>query len=131
MATYKQLKVWQMAMSLMSDVYELTKDKVKNVQAEEEFNLIYEIRNCAIHIPTSIAAGAERKTLENFLSYLRIANSASIELDTKLRIAKDVGEIASRNFRNILDQIEEFQKTLTLLKRPLELAVERGSQRKG
>jgi four helix bundle protein len=123
MATYKQLRAWQMAVSLLSEVYELTKDKVKIMKPEDEFHIINEIRICAINIPTSIAIGAEKKNMEKFLSYLRIANSASIELDTKLRIAKDVGEIASRNIRGVLDKIEEFQKVLILLRRPLELAV--------
>ncbi len=130
MATYKQLKVWQMAVSLMTEVYDLTKDKVKKLQHEDEFGLITEIRDCAKNIHTSIEKGAENKNRLRFLSYLRIANSASIELDTKLRIAKDVGEIATRNLREILDKIEEFQKMLTLLRRPLEMAFERGHGRR-
>jgi len=119
-----------MAVSLMTEVYDLTKDKVKKLKHEDEFGLITEIRDCANNIPSSIAKGAEIKNRVRFLSYLRIANSASIELDTKLRIAKDVGEIATRNLREILDKIEEFQKMLTLLRRPLEMAVERGYGRR-
>lgn len=130
MATYKQLKVWQMAVSLMTEVHDLTKDKVKKLKHEDEFGLISEIRDCANNIHTSIAKGAENKNRLRFLSYLRIANSASIELDTKLRIAKDVGELANRNLRKILDKIEEFQKMLTLLRRPLEMAFERGRGRR-
>ena len=130
MATYKQLKVWQMAVSLMAEVHDLTKDKVKLLKQENEFGLISEIRDCANNIHTSIAKGAENKNRVRFLSYLRIANSASIELDTKLRIAKDIGEIATRNLRKILDKIEEFQKMLTLLRRPLEMAIERGYGRR-
>jgi len=127
MATYKQLKVWQMAVSLMAEVYDLTKDKaLKRRHKEEDFGLITEIRDCAHNIHSSIAKGAEKRSSVKFLSYLRIANSASIELDTKLRIAKDIGEIANRNIREILDKIEEFQKLLTMLRRPLEMAVERG-----
>ncbi|MEM1120668.1 MAG: four helix bundle protein [Bacteroidota bacterium] len=129
MATYKQLKVWQMAVSLTKEVYDLTQDK-QQLKTEGDFSLIDDIRTCADNIPNSIAKGAEKKSSVKFLSYLRIANSASIELDTKLRIAKDVGEIATRNIRAILDKIEEFQKMLTLLRKPLELAVERGYGRR-
>lgn len=130
MATYKQLKVWQDAMSLMTEVYELTKDRVRQLKHESEYCIITEIRVCANNIPSSIALGAEKRTSEKFLSYLRIANSASIELDTKLRIAKDIGEIATRNLRAILTKIEELQKLLTLLRRPIELAVERRNRRR-
>ena len=130
MATYKQLKVWQMAVSLMTEVHDLTKDNVKRQKYKEDFGLIAEIRTCAKNIHSSIAKGAEKRSSIKFLSYLRIANSASIELDTKLRIAKDIGELANRNLRDILDKIEEFQKMLTLLRRPLELAVERGYGRR-
>ena len=131
MATYKQLKVWQMAVSLMTEVYDLTKDKRRRrLKNEEDLGLITEIRNCAQNIHSSIAKGAEKRSSAKFLSYLRIANSASIELDTKLRIAKDIGEIANRNLREILDKIEEFQKMLTMLRRPLEMAVERGYGRR-
>lgn len=130
MATYKQLKVWQMAMSLTAEIHDLTKDNQQKKKDDSAFGLIDEIRDCAQNIPSSIAKGAEKRSSAKFLSYLRIANSASIELDTKLRIAKDVGEIATRNIRAILDKIEEFQKMLTLLRRPLELAVERGYGRR-
>ncbi len=135
MATYKQLKVWQIAVSLMTEVYDLTKDNKTQKQNSEvneqvDFGLIKEIRDCAQNIHSSIAKGAEKRSSVKFLSYLRIANSASIELDTKLRIAKDVGEIATRNLRAILDKIEEFQKMLTMLRRPLEMAVERGYGRR-
>ena len=128
MATYKQLKVWQMAVSLMTEVYDLTKDNKQEesnteISDRNDFGLIAEIRDCAQNIHSSIAKGAEKRSSAKFLSYLRIANSASIELDTKLRIAKDVGEIATRNLRAILDKIEEFQKMLTMLRRPLELSL--------
>ena len=120
-----------MAVSLMTEVYDLTKDKRRRrLKNEEDLGLIKEIRNCAQNIHSSIAKGAEKKNNAKFLSYLRIANSASIELDTKLRIAKDIGEIANRNLREILDKIEEFQKMLTMLRRPLEMAVERGYGRR-
>jgi len=114
----------------MTEVNDLTKDKVKLLKQDDEFGLITEIRDCANNIHTSIAKGAENKNRVKFLSYLRIANSASIELDTKLRIAKDIGEIATRNLRKILDKIEEFQKMLILLRRPLEMAVDRGLDRR-
>lgn len=133
MATYKQLKVWKLAVSVMKEVYELTKDKAileKPDTTEEKFGLISEIRNCAYNLHSSIAQGAKKKSSAKFLSYLKIANSASIELDTKLRIAKDVGEFATKNIRKLLDKIEEFQKMLTMLRRPLELAVERGYGRR-
>lgn len=130
MATYKQLKVWQIAVSLMAEVYDLTKDQTLTKRQKEDFGLITEIRDCAYNIHSSIAKGAEKRSSAKFLSYLRIANSASIELDTKLRIAKDVGEIAHRNLREVLDKIEEFQKMLTMLRRPLEMAVERGYGRR-
>ncbi len=131
MATYKQLKVWQMAVSLMTEVYDLTKDRTRRrLKKEDDIGLISEIRDCAQNIHSSIAKGAEKRSNAKFLSYLRIANSASIELDTKLRIAKDIGEIANRNLREVLDKIEEFQKMLTMLRRPLEMAVERGYGRR-
>lgn len=120
MATYKQLKVWQTAISISSDVYELTKDKQVRLKHENEFNLINEIRICAKNISSSIAIGAQKRTNETFLSYLRIANSASIELDTKLRIARDLDEFTFNSIRDILDKIEEFQKMIVLLRRPLE-----------
>ena len=103
MATYKQLKVWKLAVSLMTEIYDLTKDNasLKSNTSNEAFGLIDEIRYCAYNIHSSIAEGAQKRSSAKFLSYLKIANSASIELDTKLRIAKDLGELATKNIRNI------------------------------
>ena len=125
MATYKRLTVWHMAVSLLSEVNDVTRDG-KRPTCPGEFSLVQEIRDCARNILQSIVRGAQVNTHSRFLSYLRIANSASIELDTKLRIAKDCGELRRPNIRPLLDKIEEFQKVLTRLRRPLERALERG-----
>ena len=66
MPTYKQLKVWQDAMSLMAEVYDLTKDNVKKLQYEDEFCIINEIRICANNISSSIAIGAEKEPANYF-----------------------------------------------------------------
>ena len=45
--TYKDLIVWQKSMNLVEEVYELTKNFLK----EERYGLVSQMRRCAISIP--------------------------------------------------------------------------------
>ena len=56
---YKQLKVWQKAMTLVIDVYKAT----NNFPKHEKYGLISQMRRCAISIPSNIAEGHGRNFL--------------------------------------------------------------------
>ena len=66
---FKDLIVWQRAMELVVEVYQL----VKKLPKEELFALSDEIRRAVISIPSNIAEGQGRSSLKEFLYFLSIA----------------------------------------------------------
>ena len=88
---YENLLVWQQAMDLVVEVYDLT----KKFPRREAYALTDQVKRCAVSIPSNIAEGASRNYAKEFVQYLFIALGSAAELETQLRIAERVGYIQS------------------------------------
>ncbi len=66
---FKELKVWQKAIELVTNTYLRTQAFPK----EELYGLTSQIRRCAVSIPSNIAEGCGRKTEKDFSNFLGIA----------------------------------------------------------
>ncbi len=115
MHNFEKLKVWQKAMDLTVDVYQVSRLLPK----EEKFNLIHQIKKCAVSIPSNIAEGSGRNSNNEFIHYLGIANGSTFELITQLILAKRlnlINEEVIQPFINNLVEISNMnfslQKTL-------------------
>jgi four helix bundle protein len=85
--SYRDLRVWQEAMTLAEACYRLTRGFPK----EEMFGLSSQIRRSAASIPANIAEGHGRENTQSFIQYLRIAQGSLKELETHLMLAERVG----------------------------------------
>lgn len=63
MHRYKELKVWQKAIDLAVEGYQITEKLPK----EERYGLISQINRCVVSIPSNIAEGAGRNTKKKIL----------------------------------------------------------------
>jgi four helix bundle protein len=90
---YSELIAWQRAMDLVESVYNATKLFPK----EELYGLTSQLRRAAVSIPSNIAEGQGRKSLNEFLHFLSIAYGSLREVETQILI---VGRL------NYLDQPE-------------------------
>ena len=88
---FKELKVWQKAIELVTETYL----KTQNFPKEEIYGLTSQIRRCAVSIPSNIAEGCGRKTNKDFSNFLGISLGSSFEFETQLIICKNL------NFINI------------------------------
>ena len=66
---HKKLKVWQLGMGIVMDVYKLT----EAFPEREKYGLTSQMRRCAVSIPSNIAEGAARNTKKEFVNFLHIA----------------------------------------------------------
>ena len=82
--THKDLDIWKLGIDLAMKIYELT-DKFPDI---EKYNLVNQMRRCAISIPANISEGAARNTKKEFLHFLYISLGSLSELETHLIIAK-------------------------------------------
>ena len=115
MHNFEKLKIWQKGMDIAVEVYEIS----LLLPVDEKFNLIHQIKKCAVSIPSNIAEGAGRNYNKEFIQFLGIANGSTFELITQLILAKRLNLIYQKQVQPIIDQLIEvsnmnfaFQKTL-------------------
>lgn len=117
MNRFKELLVWQKAIDLAVDVYQVTEKLPK----EERFGLISQINRCVVSIPSNIAEGAGRNTSKEFNNFLGIAQGSSFELDTQLIISNRLSFISNQEYQNIESQLEHIQNMIAKLKKSLNV----------
>ena len=115
MHNFEKLKIWQKAMDIALEVYEIS----LLLPNDEKFNLIHQIKKCAVSIPSNIAEGSGRNHNKEFIQFLGIANGSTFELITQLILAKRLKLIEEKTIQPIINQLVEvsnmnfsFQKKL-------------------
>jgi four helix bundle protein len=86
---YKELRVWQDAMTLVRDIYRLTRTLPK----EETFGLTSQMRRAAVSVPSNIAEGKGRHSQRELAQFLYRSRGSLLELETQVLIAHDLGYI--------------------------------------
>ena len=87
--TYRDLKVWQKAMDLVVEIYQITKKFPK----EELFSLTSQIQRAVTSVPANIAEGHGRLYRPEYIRFLSIARGSLTETETHLQIAIRLGYI--------------------------------------
>ena len=87
--SYKDLRVWNEAISLVTEVYKTTRDFPK----EEIYGLTSQMRRASISIPSNIAEGKGRHTNPEFKQFLIQARGSLLELETQIQIAENLGYV--------------------------------------
>jgi four helix bundle protein len=114
--SYRDLRVWQDAMTLAETCYRLTRDFPR----EELFGLTSQIRRAASSVPANIAEGHGRENTGNFVQHLRIAQGSLKELETHFLLAERVSILKAIDLQPVLSQCETLGKMLRALIRSLQ-----------
>lgn len=109
--SYRDLLVWQKAMDLVSAVYPLTSSFPK----EELYGLISQIRRCVVSIPSNIAEGYGRNSLQDYIRFLQIAMGSLNEFQTQIEIALRLGYLDSSAIVAVSGLAHECEKMLNSL----------------
>lgn len=80
--SYRDLDAWQLGMSLVEDVYALT----RLFPREELFGLTSQLRRAAASIPSQIAEGHKQGT-RSYRRYVIMALGSQAECETQLKLA--------------------------------------------
>ena len=111
MRTYRDLIVWQKSMSLVTQIYRITKTFPK----EEIYGLISQMRRCAVSIPSNIAEGYGRRSTDDYLRFLHIAMSSLYEVQTQVEIASNLGYLSKSSFAEVYESSGEIERMLSSL----------------
>lgn len=109
--TFRDLLVWQKAMTLVSEVYKTTKVFPK----DEMYALTSQIRRCAVSIPSNIAEGYGRNSTSDYIRFLRIALSSLYELQTQIEIGLNLKYIEKQFFDFIYELTRELERMLSVM----------------
>lgn len=81
--SYQDLIVWQKAMDLVVEIYNLT----KKFPSEELFSLTNQIRRAVVSIPSNIAEGKGRNSKAEYLHFIAISQGSLAETETQILLA--------------------------------------------
>jgi four helix bundle protein len=107
-SSFRNLKVWQFAMTLVEDVYHVT----STFPVQERFGLTSQLRRAAVSVPSNIGEGKRRKREKAFANHLDIALGSQGELEVQLEIAKRVGFLKEADYKRLQRQTEEVGRML-------------------
>ena len=115
MHNYKKLNVWISSISLVKNIYNLTRKFPK----EEMFVLTQQLRRAAISIPSNIAEGAGRNSNAQFKNFLQISIGSCFEVETQLIISKELEYISEEELETISKELDSIMKMNHNLQKPL------------
>ena len=109
--SYKDLEVWQMAMTLAADCYLLTARFPK----DEMYGMSAQIRRAAVSIPANIAEGYGRDQTGSFVQFLRIAQGSARELETHLILSERIRLAEPQTVAPLQESCERDQQDAPIL----------------
>lgn len=108
MANFKELLVWQKSINFVTEIYEVT----NNCPKDEMYGLTSQIRRASISIPSNIAEGNSRRSVADYLQFLKIARGSCAEVETQLIIAQNLKFLSEEHYLKLNQDIIEISKML-------------------
>jgi four helix bundle protein len=113
--SYRDLKVWQKSMDLVTECYRLA----HRLRQNEQFGLASQMRRAVVSIPSNIAEGFGRWHSKEFVHFLLLANGSLKELETHLLIGNRLAYFSPQETLKPLGLAEEIGRMLAGLRNKL------------
>lgn len=120
-SSHRDLIVYQKSMELVERVYAVT----GGFPVDERYGLTAQVRRAAVSVPSNIAEGSGRGSINDYRRSLAIARGSVTEVETLLMIAVRVGFAAPEQAAPIVALIEEISRMLLTLRQRLAPATPR------
>ena len=99
-SSFQQLRVWQQAMKLASDIYGAT----AQFPGYEVYGLSQQMRRAAVSVPSDIAEGKGHRSIREFTNFLLHARESLLELHTQVLIAQDLQYLSGNQAHHLLQR---------------------------
>jgi four helix bundle protein len=106
--SYKDLVVWQKAISLVIEIYGLTRE----FPGHEIYGLTSQLRRASVSIPSNIAEGHGRATRGEFNQFLGHARGSLCEVQTQVFIACKLGYVTEVREQAVIAMTDELGRML-------------------
>ena len=111
MRNFRELVIWQKAMTIARSTYKLT----ANFPKDERYGLTSQVNRAVVSIPSNIAEGCSRTSHADFARFLEIAQGSAFEVETQLILACDLKYIKEDVFSELLEEIQYLQRQINKL----------------
>jgi four helix bundle protein len=71
------------------------------------------MQRVAVSIPSNIAEGCSRKSVNEFAHFLEFSLGSSCEVETQLEIAVRLGYVKKDDFEKAIDKVQSIEKRVT------------------
>jgi len=115
---FEDIVAWQEARKLVSMVYEIT----SRGEFSKDFGLRDQIRRASVSTMTNIAEGFDCESNVEFARFLVIARRSSVEVQSLLYAALDVGYIDQETLKTYYEQAFKTKGLINALKRSLKIS---------
>lgn len=112
---FRDLRVWQAALDLVEQVYQLTRRFPKH----EVYGLASQMQRAAVSVPSNIAEGHTRSHSKEYLHHLSIARGSLAELQTQLEIARRLMYCSAEEIEPLIARADSLGKQLYMLRNAL------------
>lgn len=106
---HKDLDVWKNSISLVKNIYEITKSFPK----EELYGLTNQMRRAAVSIPSNIAEGAARNHDKEFIQFLYISLGSLSELETQLIISFELNYLSENLLNELINRLNQIRAQIS------------------
>jgi len=108
MGNFKELRVWNDAVGLATDIYKITSQK----PFCNDYGLCNQIQRAAVSIASNIAEGDDRGTNKEAIYFFNVAKGSAAEVITQLNIAYRIGYLSEEVFLKTENLTEKIKASL-------------------
>jgi four helix bundle protein len=123
--SYRDLRVWQQAIELAENVYEVT----KAFPREEIYGLTSRMRRAAVSVASNIAEGNARQTGGEYLQFLGNARGSLAELHTQTIVAARLEFLSSETENALVERVDNVGRLLNALRKSIVRKLEASRRR--
>lgn len=105
---FTDLDAWKESHKLALMTYRIT----NNFPKEEVFNLISQMRRCAVSISSNIAEGFSRQSYKEKVQFYSISLGSTTELQNQFIIARDLSYILQKEYGELAEQAIKVHKII-------------------
>lgn len=105
---FREYTVWNEAVDYATYVYEVT----GQMPWFEKKGLCDQLQRAAVSISSNIAEGAARSSDADFAHFLDFALGSAFEVETQLKIAKNVGYLDEEHYQEMVKKLSSIERQL-------------------
>ena len=105
---FRQYKVWQDAVQFAVEVYKVS----SSMPWFEKKGISDQIQRASVSISSNIAEGSARPSDTDFSRFLYIALGSAYEVETQLKICKEIKYVDEDRYNKFLSEIQQIERQI-------------------